>query len=251
VQDRDSLPVSVLQRMMGWPKVVRIWLPEWLIERSRVIDDTVASYEEAKAELAQSAVLRAAQAGRLNASAPPVASEASLPERPVHVLLREAAESRLSRHQIAAYEATLVVGEAVAKKEEFRMASAAMPVVRDSQDLDFCPYEDETLIGTKEDIADGAPGTAHFRIRSAIDAVLNIEAPIEAERLAKLVARRFGLQRVREDRVRLEARNRCGGLEGFSPYTARALAGANFRSRGSRGSAQCVGVLRDQGHGVE
>ena len=198
VQDRDSLPVSVLQRMMGWPRVVRIWLPEWLIERDRVVDDVVDACHEAKLELAQSALLRSANVGRAASPA------AEAPERPVAELLREATAARLSEQLVAEYEQALAAGEAAACPVPLQpAAAAARSAVRDPLDRDFLPYEDESLVGTKEDIADDASGAANQRIRVAIDAVLRVEAPIEATRLAKLVARRFGLLRVREDRVRI------------------------------------------------
>ncbi|MBM3975343.1 MAG: DNA helicase, partial [Planctomycetes bacterium] len=68
VQDRDALPVSVLQRMMGWPVVCRVWLPEWLLERDRVLDEIAAACAEARSAQAQSALLRAATAGRAAAA---------------------------------------------------------------------------------------------------------------------------------------------------------------------------------------
>jgi len=108
----------------------------------------------------------------------------------------------LSPQQIRAYDDALAAAEA--KPQPVLAAAApARPVVRDPLDLDFVPYEDESLVGAKEDVAADASGVAHQKIRAAIEAVLRVEAPIEATRLAKLVARRFGLQRVREDRVRV------------------------------------------------
>ncbi|WP_104163148.1 DUF4011 domain-containing protein [Cryobacterium sp. N22] len=38
VSDRDGLPVEVLSRLMGWPAVERVWLPEWLGDRDAVLD---------------------------------------------------------------------------------------------------------------------------------------------------------------------------------------------------------------------
>ncbi|WP_243896159.1 DUF4011 domain-containing protein [Actinomyces bowdenii] len=40
VTDRDLLPVDVLERM-GWPRVERIWAPEWVRDRQAVIDRMV------------------------------------------------------------------------------------------------------------------------------------------------------------------------------------------------------------------
>lgn len=38
IQDRDGLPVSVLEKQMGWPGVARVWLPAWLQEPEAITD---------------------------------------------------------------------------------------------------------------------------------------------------------------------------------------------------------------------
>lgn len=38
VGDRDGLPVQVLGKLMGWPAVERVWLPEWLATPEAVLD---------------------------------------------------------------------------------------------------------------------------------------------------------------------------------------------------------------------
>jgi hypothetical protein len=53
VGDRDGLPVSVLGGMLKWPAVHRIWLPDWLHERERVIEQLHAALTEADAALAE------------------------------------------------------------------------------------------------------------------------------------------------------------------------------------------------------
>ena len=37
MSDRDVLPVEVLENLMGWPTVARIWWPMWLQNRDEVI----------------------------------------------------------------------------------------------------------------------------------------------------------------------------------------------------------------------
>jgi hypothetical protein len=59
VGDRDGLPVEVLQRMLRWPAVQRVWLPEWLAEPERVVERLAGA-----------------------ASAPPPVVEAPLPVTP-------------------------------------------------------------------------------------------------------------------------------------------------------------------------
>ena len=41
VYDRDALPPNVLT-IMGWPRVVRVWLPSWIQEPQRVLDEIAA-----------------------------------------------------------------------------------------------------------------------------------------------------------------------------------------------------------------
>ena len=40
--DRDGAPVSVLEGIMGWPDVARVWLPAWLTDPEAVVRDLVA-----------------------------------------------------------------------------------------------------------------------------------------------------------------------------------------------------------------
>ncbi|MFO0269456.1 MAG: DUF4011 domain-containing protein [Gemmatimonadota bacterium] len=208
VQDRDGLPVTVLRRMMGWPEVVRIWLPEWLLEQERVIDDVVASYDAAKAARSETASPGATDRARVGKATPPsgvpvAAASAGSAEHSTGVMrpTSDAEPSQPSPAVPPAEEPQPQTQNVIASSGS--AAESPRLLARDSLDRDFVPYEDESLVGGKEDVADDAPGVAHQRIRKAIAEVLAVEAPVEGTRLAKLVARRFGLQRVREDRVRI------------------------------------------------
>lgn len=48
VSDRDSLPVSMLTKRMGWAKVERIWLPTWLRDQAGEIERIKLALKEAK-----------------------------------------------------------------------------------------------------------------------------------------------------------------------------------------------------------
>ncbi|WIB36940.1 AAA domain-containing protein [Curtobacterium sp. MCJR17_043] len=45
VADRDALPTEVLQGLMHWPSVQRVWLPEWLSSQEAVLDRIAAAVE--------------------------------------------------------------------------------------------------------------------------------------------------------------------------------------------------------------
>lgn len=48
VNDRDLLPVAVLENKMGWPLVERIWLPAWLRDEAGEVERIKAAFETAK-----------------------------------------------------------------------------------------------------------------------------------------------------------------------------------------------------------
>lgn len=41
--DRDGLPTSVLEDLMSWPQVERVWLPDWLTDADAIVDRLVAA----------------------------------------------------------------------------------------------------------------------------------------------------------------------------------------------------------------
>ncbi len=47
VSDRDGLPVEVLEGLMRWPGVERVWLPEWLQDRDATVERLRAAVETA------------------------------------------------------------------------------------------------------------------------------------------------------------------------------------------------------------
>lgn len=49
--DRDVLPVSVLKDRMGWKRVLRIWLPQWLKSPDAVVEGILKEVREAEQEL--------------------------------------------------------------------------------------------------------------------------------------------------------------------------------------------------------
>uniref|UniRef100_UPI00356284EB DUF3320 domain-containing protein n=1 Tax=Gemmatimonas sp. TaxID=1962908 RepID=UPI00356284EB len=80
------------------------------------------------------------------------------------------------------------------------IARVARTHVRDPEDLDFTPYRVSQLRGDRKVLEFDNPVADRAAVKRAIDAVLVVEAPVEATRLAKLVAAQFGLQRVVESR---------------------------------------------------
>ncbi len=46
VTDRDALPESVLEGVLGWPGIARVWLPEWLASPDVVLDRLMTARQE-------------------------------------------------------------------------------------------------------------------------------------------------------------------------------------------------------------
>lgn len=73
--DRDGLPTAVLQHIMGWPMVMRIWLPSWLFYRGDVVA-TVCERAEIASRLPRHVGERRVSTGYA-ASGPPQDSQPS------------------------------------------------------------------------------------------------------------------------------------------------------------------------------
>lgn len=50
VADRDALPLEVLENLMHWPAVRRVWMPQWLASKEAAINGIVRELETAHAE---------------------------------------------------------------------------------------------------------------------------------------------------------------------------------------------------------
>ena len=162
VRDRDGLPEEVLSNLLKWPSVERVWLPDWLAHPDAVL-------------------ARLRHAVESTAHVPTVVPGAS--------------------------DAPVVKVRAVEKPDEsaflvrdFRAAfgEAASGVGRQSPPA-FEPWRTARR-GTVE-VLDALPGAvAAAEVASVLTDVVATEGPIHADRLAKLVAGAFGLNRVTEAR---------------------------------------------------
>ena len=167
VADRDGLPVDVLQNLMKWPVVERVWMPEWLSRRDQTLQRLREAVTIAKARLL----------------APP-AEPVSLPPR------HERAEQASS---------------ALGPLPQFKSASSSATESRPAQPKrhsDVSDYREwgQRYVGTV-DVLDEIHSTwAQERVRAVAKEVIDAEAPIHRDRLARLVANAFGLGRVNEGR---------------------------------------------------
>jgi Protein of unknown function (DUF4011)/Swt1-like HEPN/AAA domain/REase_MTES_1575/Protein of unknown function (DUF3320) len=166
VSDRDGLPVEVLSRLLHWPGVERVWLPEWLSQR------------EATATRLQDAVA----AAKLRRLEPPL--EVTLPaliEQPTQAANEEFVFRSVPTTVTPPPPPPPVVVERHANVTDFH---AWVPiVVGDISVLD-------------------AIGSAYNKsqLLKIAESIIDSEAPVHRDRLAKLVASAFSLGKVNESR---------------------------------------------------
>ncbi|WP_166790602.1 MULTISPECIES: DUF3320 domain-containing protein [unclassified Cryobacterium] len=173
VSDRDGLPVDVLQGIMRWPGVERVWLPEWLHHR----DETVARLGAA------------VEAATEAAAAADVARELDLPAdvKPAATIT----ETRRDAPEV-------LVGSRTMSAPTVPLANTR--ATTSSLALDYAEWSPGRL-GTV-DVLDALPRTAAAtKVQAAIRAAVTAEGPIHSARLTRLVAAAFGLDRVNQARA--------------------------------------------------
>ncbi|GAA1256297.1 DUF3320 domain-containing protein [Pseudonocardia aurantiaca] len=170
VRDRDALPREVLTDVLRWPAVERVWLPTWLADPDAVVERLVAT--EASRPAAP-----------VTESPPPVASPDDTRElRTVEVSARVAETPVVPLIASAASVAPPIV-------------DVAWPTAIEV----FVPWAVRHL--GRVDVLDALPTrSAASAVSAALAEVVAAEGPIHTDRLARLVANGFGLNRVAESR---------------------------------------------------
>jgi hypothetical protein len=166
VGDRDGLPVSVLENLMGWPSVERVWMPEWLADPAPVVSRLVAALEMA-------------------ASRPRGQDIVASPAAPLPVPDNsETAPAPLLGND--------AIGTALVEDDfgEFDLPNATEFVPWRPQ-----PWGDRSWLDALPD------RRAQERVRQTINEVVEAEGPIALERLARLVASAYDLTRLNAARI--------------------------------------------------
>lgn len=155
--DRDALPAIVLEKVMRWQRVTRVWMPSIRIDLQGVVDD-----------LSEQVVLAARDRDQRPA-ADAVVAPALRPE---------------------------------SEEAPFQDLSIPAPPSGSSAPSDSLPgesiFERHVIAGVPQDQSLLTTSLARKVLESLVDA----EGPIDAELALKRVAQAFGLQRVKEARLR-------------------------------------------------
>lgn len=222
VSDRDVLPVEVLENLMGWPTVARVWWPMWLQNREEVVSRLLAEVDRADSALADRAP---------TVTVAPVADQATDETYDSDSRTLSPAESggdHQSPHRMTAGvlepvrsddEAPELAGSSttadpVPSEDPVPTPDAASdgpgPGAHADRSLDdsiseFRPASVE-VVGPR-DVLDALPDpAASHAVRQQLLDIIETEGPVQAARLTRQVAKRFGLGTVRSSRADAIAR---------------------------------------------
>lgn len=230
VYDREVLPGQVLSKVMGWPDVERVWMPEWLQDKDAVVNRLVRAVRRAAGsavatnDLPEPSTSGGASGERTSLVAEQSATgtpgtddvEVSQPVKPPRRGAREeaaggvAALGAVNEVDLPAVASLPVTG----KREPLphlpmqsrmeRLHGAKVGNTRQSWDLssvtEFHPWVSH-LVGTREmlDMADN-DREARGLVHQVAQEICAAERPIEQRRFRLFVCRSFGLTRMKSTR---------------------------------------------------
>lgn len=196
VSDRDVLPVEVLEGLMGWPSVARVWWPMWLQNRDEVIETLVrltAEARESMGDIPDEVELAPAAAEQETTVLEPAAHVAPpLLQTPERGAALEVDAARPALEDVAPEPADV---SGMARGETISPAPTAAP-----QTGEFAPASVD-VVGDKDLLDRLDDPTVREQVRAQVLDVVAIEGPVEATRLARIVGRRFGMGKMRSARV--------------------------------------------------
>jgi len=172
VGDRDGLPVSVLAGLMGWRKVERVWMPEWLEGHDAVVDRLIQALADAKSL--------------------PIPTPAPSPATPAVPALPDFEASHVSTSDIVFASSP---------------TATAAPVIELADDVSDLPGSTPFVPWRQRRVADRSAldqlpdSYARSRVQRVLLEVINAEGPVQFERLARLTAAAFDLTRLNQGRI--------------------------------------------------
>lgn len=189
VGDREGLPQTVLTDRMGWSRVERVWLPTWVRDPEPVVEQIVAAAKEAREQVPVLVGPAEPEAVTVSGGRPDNGTSlANLPTEPAPSE-RSMTAKQGERVELSAEPVRNAALPDASYTEPPRSGSRAVPFVPASTEVRHAPS-----------VLDDGRRETQSRIREELLDVVNVEGPVLADRLARVVGNRFGLSRVREAR---------------------------------------------------
>lgn len=224
--DRESLPSAILENVMGWQATEQILMPDWLRSPGGVVEriaDRAAQLNVQDHEDSSPAGGDEQDAGAGVGSPDEASADGAAPTaRPDEVAVAhetvdvgpDASESLAEEFEespgrvpvLADYSAGSSPAGSVPNHEPMAEAEASTDSAGDDRQVPRARRYQEAptdIVGTVADL-DEIRGSRKVKtlVRQLMHELVQHEGPIEADRAARLVGRRFGLDRVVKDRVK-------------------------------------------------
>lgn len=183
VADRAALPTTVLQEVMGWHGTLQVLLPVWVQDPARVI---------MRIRSAALALKRPDEDGGDSSSREP---GPLVPQSPM-----------LDLSQIQSDLGSQDSGNRMLSPMLTRTVEAPERPETTTSEVDYSgPYsytEASTgLMGERDVLDQLRASTVRVQIATQLNEIIEVEGPIEANRLARTLAKRYSLSRVRQPRI--------------------------------------------------
>ncbi|WP_328811374.1 DUF3320 domain-containing protein [Rhodococcus sp. NBC_00294] len=198
VSDRDMTPM-LLDSMMGWGATVRVWLPEWIDNPTAIvkrIEDAIA-VADAKEEIRQAEALTEAE--EWQASLDELATTESEP------LDDQPGDPSVQPDPVAVESDPEIMQFASAIEQQYQ-ARFADTRDTDSRGSDYVEASTRTL-GGRGDLERVDSPSVRSTIVDAVRELVEVEGPIEMDRLCRQIGGRFGFDRLKA--ARKDSIERC------------------------------------------
>ncbi|WP_308662539.1 hypothetical protein [Arthrobacter sp. B1805] len=196
VGDRDGLPSDVLSRMLRWPAVERVWLPEWLVGSAAVIERLRAAMASAQQGIADGSEI-ASEEPDGDPAAQGTDAQLGVPQQ-------EGPTAPLSNVHLPVSE----IEQASDRVKDFEPVRPGQAVATDTTAATgttnasiYQPWMPRVLGGIE--VLDTLSSSARSRalVAAVLMQIIDAEGPIHTVRLAKLACAAFSLNKVNTQRA--------------------------------------------------
>jgi hypothetical protein len=213
VADRELTPL-LLERLMDWGALLRLWLPEWIADEESALCRVDEALNRARGRANAKETERTAAAVEReqaitdaltgNSSIEPDGETADPPEEgAVEVETYTFASADEGDEYLAEYEPKPAL--LVASVGDATLAEGTATAIEE-RDINArgCPYQETTPtpLGTRDDLGRTTSSEVRRTIAAAVRETVETEGPITTGRLARTIGRRFGFDRVTSGRQR-------------------------------------------------
>lgn len=174
--DRDALPLTVLQKMMGWSKIARIWLPAWRKSADEIVEE----------------IYRMAIEVSLVPVAEPVVEPIPEPTPPLAV---DPVIATSVEPVDGSGPTPLAAASSAAAPTETVTTTPALGVLSRSGERPFVEFPNRTDVGTRAELESGSP-----QVRQYLSGLVESHGPMLKSEAIRQTAKAFGLARVGDAR---------------------------------------------------